>query len=105
MKKLLLVTVIGLGLLAGGTAHADNYISPQIEKSLVNICEAIRSNSRIKLHLAIKNSGLNVKRMMKGLVCNGQDPLTFAQLNGADKTGKLLAGSVNADYSERLVKR
>ncbi|MFT6898766.1 MAG: cytosine/adenosine deaminase-related metal-dependent hydrolase [Paraglaciecola sp.] len=105
MKKLLLVSVLSLGLLVGGAAHADYYISPQLEKSLVNICEAIRSNSRIKLHVAIKNSGISVKRAMKGLVCNGQDPLTFAQLNGSDKTGKLLAGKVNADYPQRLAKR
>jgi len=100
MKKLLLVTVLGMGLLAGAT-HANNYINPELEKSLVNICEAIRSNSRLKLLAAFKDSGLSVRHAMKGLVCNGQDPLTFAQLNRADKTGKLLAVKLNADYPQK----
>lgn len=105
MKKLLLVTALSIGLLAGGTAHANYYISPELEGSLVKICEAIRSNSRIRLHVALKHSGLDARRVMKGLVCNGQDPITFAQLNGADKTGSLLAARTNVDYSFRLAKR
>ncbi|MFQ3237479.1 MAG: hypothetical protein ACI9C4_003065 [Paraglaciecola sp.] len=105
MKKLLLGSLLFMGLLAGGTANANYYINPQLEKSLVNICEGIRSNSRIKLHVAIKRSGLSVRRVMKGLLCNGQDPLTFARLNRADKTGNLLAARVSANDLQRLANR
>lgn len=104
MKKLILVSVLSLGLFTGGSAHA-NYISPELEKSLVRICEAIKSDSRIRLHVAIKDSGIDVRRIMKGLVCNGQDPINFARSNRANKTGQLLAARVNVDYSQKLAKR
>ena len=104
MKKLLLVSVLSLGLLTGVSAHADS-MSPELEKSLVKICEAVKSNSRIRLHVAIESSGLKVRHIMKGLVCNDQDPISFARVNRANKTGKLLATRANVDYTQRLAKR
>lgn len=103
MRKFLLISLLSMGFFTVVPAQAE-YIDPVLEKSLIQICEAIKSDKRSRLHMAIKQSGLNLRHVMKGLVCNGQDPISFARLNRADKTGKLIAARMNVDYGQRLVK-
>ncbi|MEI8648976.1 DUF3718 domain-containing protein [Paraglaciecola sp. Hal342] len=54
--------------------------------------------------MAIKRSGIKPRELAKGLVCNGHDPVTYAALNNANKTGVLMAKKLNVDYQELLAK-
>jgi hypothetical protein len=103
MKKTILVSILSTGILLAGSAQA-NYIDPSTEHSLVKICEALKSNSKIRLHRAVKNSGLSYKKVAKDLVCNGQDPVTFALMNDSKKTAKLIAKRSNVDIDSLLAK-
>jgi hypothetical protein len=103
MKNLMIAGAFGFTTLCATSVSAE-YIEPYMERKLVRVCEAIKSDSRIRLNVAIKQSGLNARRLAKGLVCNGHDPVTFAALNNANKTGVLMANRLNVDYQELLAK-
>ncbi|WP_339722026.1 DUF3718 domain-containing protein [uncultured Paraglaciecola sp.] len=103
MKKIIIGSIITAGLLLAGSAQA-RYIDKKTEANLVKICEAIKSNSKIKLHIAIRDSGINAKAVSKGLVCNGYDPVTFAMVNKAENTGKFMARMSKVDYDALLAK-
>ena len=103
MKKIIIGSIITAGILLAGSAQAK-YIDKNTEANLVNICEAIKSNSKIKLHLAIKNSGIKAREISKGLVCNGYDPVTFAMISNAQNTAKYMARKGGGDYEALLAK-
>tara|TARA_R110001583_G_scaffold173489_1_gene327551 strand:- start:218 stop:532 length:315 start_codon:yes stop_codon:yes gene_type:complete len=103
MKNIVIASIVGLSALYAGSTNAE-YMDPILENKLVKICHAIKSDSRIKLHVALKKSGIRVKSLAKGLVCNGYDPVTFAALNNANRTGTLMANKFNLDYQELLAK-
>ncbi|HBU52821.1 MAG TPA: hypothetical protein DEB45_16330, partial [Alteromonas australica] len=54
---------------------------------------------------AVKRSRLSFQTLNKGLVCNGQDMLTFALTHNASTTGKLIARRTNADSATLTAKR
>jgi hypothetical protein len=103
MKKIIIGSIITAGILLAGSAQAK-YIDENTEANLVKICEAIKSDSKIKLHIAIRDSGINAKAISKGLVCNGYDPITFAMVNKAQNTAKLMARRGDVDYDALLAK-
>jgi len=103
MKKIIIGSIITAGILLAGSAQAK-YIDKNIEANLVKICEAIKSNSKIKLHLAIKDSGIKAREISKGLVCNGYDPVTFAMISNAQNTAKYMARKGGVDYEALLAK-
>jgi len=103
MKKIIIGSIITAGILLAGSAQAK-YIDKNTEANLVKICEAIKSNSKIKLHLAIKNSGIKAREISKGLVCNGYDPVTFAMISNAQNTAKYMARKGGVDYEALLAK-
>jgi hypothetical protein len=94
MKKLLISSIITAGILLAGNAQAE-YIDPVTESKLVKICEAIKSDRLIKVHSAVKNSGISMKQITNGLQCNGADPVSFALANDAVKTAKFMAKRSN----------
>ncbi|MFT7009195.1 MAG: hypothetical protein ACJAXJ_003743 [Colwellia sp.] len=91
------------GILLAGSAQA-NYIDPVTESKLVKVCEAIKSDRLIKVNIAIKNSGVSIKQIANGLVCNGLDPVSFALANDAQKTAKFMAKRSNVNGQEFLAK-
>ena len=103
MKKIIIGSIITAGILLAGNAQAK-YIDKSTEADLVKICEAIKSDSKIRVHRAIKNSGIKVKEISKGLICNGYDPVTFAMVNNAQETAKFMARKGGVDYEALLVK-
>jgi hypothetical protein len=103
MKKIIIGSIITASILLAGSAQAK-YIDKNTEANLVKICEAIKSNSKIKLHLAIKNSGIKAREISKGLVCNGYDPVTFAMISNAQNTAKYMARKGGVDYEALLAK-
>lgn len=109
MKKLLLVALVAVGSMITSSSFAGQskaaYMDPVLEKSLVKICKALKSNNKLRLMRAIKNSRLKPEAISEGLVCNGQDPFTFALLHSADNTASYLAKRVNKDISSMLATR
>jgi len=103
MKKLLISTIITAGILLAGSAQA-NYIDPVTESKLVKVCEAIKSDRLIKVNVAVKNSGISIKQIANGLVCNGLDPVSFALANDAQKTAKFMAKRSNVIDREFVAK-
>lgn len=109
MKKLALVSILAATTFLTTASFAGQsdapYIDPTTEKSLVKVCEALKSNSKLRLHKAIKQSRISEEDLAEGLVCNGQDPFTFALLHSAENTASYLAKRVNKDISSMLAKR
>jgi hypothetical protein len=103
MNKIIIGSIVAAGILLSGSAQAK-YIDKSTEANLVKICEAIKSDSKLRVNRAIKNSGIKAKEISKGLVCNGYDPVTFAMLNNAQKTAKFMARKSGVDYEALLAK-
>ena len=110
MKKLIFAAMMtaGLGFSGMASAHnslAINNIDASTERSLVKVCEALKSNKRVKLIRALKDSRIRYKHIVDGLVCNGQDALDFAMSHGAKKTANMVAKRANVDLNSMLAKR
>jgi len=103
MKKIIIGSIITAGILLAGSAQA-NSIDKNTETNLIKICKAIKSDNKLKVHRAIKNSGFKAKTISEGLVCNGQDSVTFALVNNAPNTAKYLARKSGVDYAALLAK-
>ena len=99
MKKVIISTILTAGIVLAGSAQAS-YIDPVTEGNLVKVCEAIKSDSVIKVNVAVRESGLGMKQIAKGLVCNGHDPVSFALVNDAEKTAKFMARKSNLKNQE-----
>lgn len=87
MKKLVLLSATIGSLLISGASFA---MDKDHENRLVNLCEAVKSDDRAQLVSEMKQYHLQARHVVKGLVCNGEDAITFAKLNGADSTADLL---------------
>jgi hypothetical protein len=103
MKKSLLIASLltGVCLVNMTQVHA---MDKDTEEKLVKVCEALKSDSRIKLQQAISNVSAGYREIAEGLVCNGVDPITFALNNGAVNTAKLLANRSHKNFDEMLAK-
>ena len=103
MKRIIIGSILTAGILLASSAQAK-YIDKNTKANLVEICEAIKSNSKIKLYIAIRESGIGTKAISGGLVCDGYEPVTFAILSGAEKTAKFMARKSGLDYEALLAK-
>lgn len=93
-------------LLAAPMVQAKSQVFPShLEATLVEVCQAIKSDSRVKLHSAIKRSGLSYRAIHKGLKCNGVDIMTFASVSNAMKNSDFLARRMTRSQQELLAKR
>lgn len=103
MKRLIIGSIMSASILLAGNAQA-NYIDKNTEAYLVRICEALQSNSKLKVRNAIKKSGFKPRAISEGLVCNGYDPVTFAIVSGSRDTAKYMARLGGVDYESLLAK-
>ena len=103
MKKIIIGSILTAGILLTCNAQAK-YIDKNTEANLVKICKAVKSDSKIKLHIAIRDSGIKAKEISEGLVCNGYDPVTFAMVNNAQNTAKYMAIKSGTDHEALLAK-
>lgn len=84
---------ISAGLVALATsisASAADY-PLYLEDELLAVCHAIHADDTRALKKAVRNSGLSLKVLNKGLRCNGDDMVTFAERHEAMETSDLLA--------------
>ena len=103
MKKLLISTIITAGILLAGNAQAVN-IDSVTEGNLVKICNAIKSDSLIKVKVAVQESGVSIREIADGLVCNGIDPVSFALANDAEKIAKYMSKKSNINHQGFVAK-
>lgn len=105
MCKAVIIGAVAVSSLmfASGASAAKMPVS--LEDDLIKVCEAIRDNNRLRLHQAVKNSGLSFRTLADKLVCNGQDMLAFAATHGADNTHALIARRTNLDTRTLTAKR
>ena len=75
MKKLLISSIITAGILLAGNAQAVS-LDSVTEGNLVKICNAIKSDSLVKVKVAVQESGISIIKIANGLVCNGFDPVS-----------------------------
>lgn len=87
MKKLFLTAVATSTLVLSSGAFA---MDSDLEKKLVAVCKAVKSDSNLNLHTTLKETRLRADSVVEGLMCNGEDVITFAKLNGANNTADLL---------------
>jgi len=97
--------LLGITLSLTATAATANSYPKELEKDLIAVCEAVKSDSRMKLRRAVRATGLNMRELNNGLVCNGQDMMTFAATHGAAKTAQHIAARVNVKPSVLTAKR
>ncbi|WP_100655981.1 DUF3718 domain-containing protein [Alteromonas flava] len=76
-----------------------------LEKDLVNICVALKSDSKLALHRAVKRSRLTYQQVNEGLVCNGESAQDFALSHNAEATAALLARKSRVNTEMLTAKR
>ena len=90
----------------GGISSAQAGKLPDaLEDKLVAVCQAIKDDSRFKLHRAVRDSGISYRRLARGLVCDGMDMYTFAMQHGADNTGAVIAKRTNLEEQSLTAKQ
>ena len=103
MNKLLISSIISAGIVLAGNAQASN-IDSVTENNLIKVCNAIKSDSLTKVKVAVQESGISIRKIANGLVCNGSDPVSFALANDAEKTAKYMANNVSINHQEFVAK-
>jgi len=84
-KKILLALAAALPVLAI-SLPSQAAIKPYMETALIDVCKAAKSDSILKLKSTTKSYRLQTKTVALKLMCNGEDVISFAQSNGAEKT-------------------
>jgi hypothetical protein len=92
-KKTLLALTAALPVLAI-SLPSQAAMTPYMEKAFVDVCKAAKSDSILKLKNTTKSYRLQTKTVALKLMCNGQDAISFAQSNGAEKTAARLQKSI-----------
>ena len=69
-------------------------MSDYMEQALVETCKAAASNKTIRFNNTLKAHRLDQQTVALGVVCNGEDIISFAQSKGADKIAAQLESSV-----------
>lgn len=103
MKKVIISTILTAGILLTGNAQAIN-IDPVLESKLVKVCEAIKSDSLLKVKVSVRDSGVGIRTIANNLVCNGVDPVSYALANDAAKTAKYMASRSKVNRQDIVAK-
>ena len=95
MKKLT-ITLIALATttLAFTSSAQAAPMSSHMENALVKVCQSALSNNVNHLNNTAKAFNLDHKTVALKVVCNGDNIITFAEKNGANKTAAKLEKSI-----------
>lgn len=105
LRRYTTIVLAGITLsFVSAAASAEDY-PLNLENELIAVCEAVKSDSKLKLNRAVKATGLNIRDLHEGLVCNGEDMLTFAATHNALNTQSLIAKRVSGKGSFLTAKR
>lgn len=69
-------------------------MSPYVEKALVDVCKAAKSNKIYRFNATTKSYHLNDKTIALKVMCNGDDIISFAENHGTYKTAAKLQKSL-----------
>ena len=105
MKKLMAIAFTTAALGLSMQVQAAPQMDKHLEKQLVQVCEALQSNKRLKLFRVMKENNFSYRTIAKGLRCNGVDAVTFALQHDADETANMVAKRANVDLDSMLAKR
>lgn len=107
MKHYLLSALFAVPALCS-VANANATVTPMskyLENRLTNVCEAVLTDSPNKLRRAVKESGISYNALMRGLKCNGMDPITFGLKNNATVSAQYFASRSTAVEKDLLAKQ
>ncbi|GGW72626.1 DUF3718 domain-containing protein [Alteromonas halophila] len=106
MKRVYTLGLTGLlaATLLSGNVMA-NSLPEDLENDLIAVCKAIKSDNRLAIHRAVAKSRLSYRALHDGLVCNGEDMMTFAATSNAQASNDFLARKVRRDPRVLTAKR
>ena len=105
VSKTLVVTAVAAATLFSVSSQAEQKFDPILERKLVKICEAIRDDDRGALRKAVRNIHVSYRDLEKGLVCNGDDMMTFAAKHNSQIVGQYIARRTGVSESTFTAKR
>lgn len=92
MKKRLLTSVVSAVLMAiSMSSQANVIISKEKEAKLIRVCKALKSDSQVKLHHALRQYRFSHHDVAKNLMCNGMNSLAYAIQHRAYNNAAYLA--------------
>ncbi|NMP32141.1 DUF3718 domain-containing protein [Thalassotalea sp. M1531] len=91
--KLAAVSVI-TGLSLSAVSVSSMAMDRQVEKALVKVCKSALSDKPIRLKHSMEDYNLKARDVALKVMCNGDDIITFAEANGANKTAARLQNSI-----------
>lgn len=83
-------------LLLTASFSSSAKMSEQMERSLITICKAAKSDKLVRLNYSISRINSNHKNIALNLVCNNQSVIEFAESYGAYKTAGKLSSKLGA---------
>jgi len=87
-KTLLLASIIAATVTFAPVTKADTVS--------LRICEYVAANDKNRLRSFLKQKSLKIRKIFKGIKCNGQNLLVFAASNKALEAGEFLIGKISA---------
>ncbi len=89
MKKILLIaSLLATSAVIAPTAQADNLS--------LRICEYVQANDKNRLRSFLKQNKLKIRKIYKGLVCNGDNLLMFSAKSNSLEVGEFIIGKLPA---------
>jgi hypothetical protein len=87
MKKLFLVPILlTTSIITAAPAHADNLS--------LRVCEYVQANDKSRLRSFLKQNKMKIRKIYKGLTCNGDTLLIFAAKSNALEVGEFIIGKL-----------
>lgn len=81
---------------------AFSYTPPSFSANLsLTICEYIAVNDKRRLRSFLKSNKLKIRKIFKGIRCNGKNLLLFAAKANSIKTGEMIIGKL----SKKIIKK
>ncbi|WP_448548842.1 DUF3718 domain-containing protein [Thalassotalea fusca] len=90
MKTKLTSLIIASAFLAGASFNTSAAMDPYLEKSLIDVCKAVKSNKLIKYSTTMRSYRFRDKMIVDRLMCNGDNVIAFAEKHNAFKTAARL---------------
>ncbi|HCM46143.1 MAG TPA: hypothetical protein DIS98_01035 [Colwellia sp.] len=86
MKKLLIASTITFLILTSAVTTPK----AQAADIATSICQYVASDDKKRMRSFLKTNKLKIRRIFKGIQCNGKNLLEFASTSGSVETGSLM---------------
>ncbi|MFD2164904.1 DUF3718 domain-containing protein [Thalassotalea euphylliae] len=92
VKVSAIAIITGLSMSAASTSALA--LDRQVEAALVKVCKSTLSDKPIRMKHAMEDYNLEAREVALNVMCNGEDIISFAANNGANKTASRLQSSI-----------